>query len=82
MELKLMNMETKVKDIRDEIKAKLKSGDTVGAKRLAAKQVKITENMKKLEGAMIIMEEQELIMENTLKLKDVMSPIIAPNYFS
>ena len=79
MELRLMNMETEVNDIRNEIKAKLKSGDKAGAKRLATKQVQITENMKQLEGCMAMMEEQKMMLDNTLQMRDVMSAIKSAN---
>jgi hypothetical protein len=75
IELCLENMENSVNNIKNEIKVKLKNKDTEGAKRLAVKQVKITEQIQRLEGVLAMMEEKKMMLENTTAMKDVMSII-------
>ena len=74
-ELRLTKMETKANDIDDEIKEKLKIGDREEAKRLAMKKIKYTEQMRLIEGAMAMMEEQKLMLENTSAMKNLMNEI-------
>ena len=68
-------MENSINNIKNEIKEKLKNKDTEGAKRFAVKQVKITEQMQRLEGVLAMMEEKKMMLENTTAMKDVMSII-------
>ena len=74
-ELRLQNLETKTNALQEEAKAKLKAGDKAGAKRVLAKKKKLVEQIKQIEGAMAMMEEQKLMLDNTLQMKDVMSAI-------
>ena len=74
-ELRLNNLETRTNALQDEAKAKLKAGDKAGAKRILAKKKKLVEQIKQIEGAMAMMEEQKLMLDNTLQMKDVMSAI-------
>ena len=74
-ELRLNNLETKTNALQEEAKAKLKAGDKAGAKRILAKKKKYVEQMKQIEGAMAMMEEQKMMLDNTLQMKDVMSAI-------
>ena len=74
-ELRLQNLETKTNALQEEAKAKLKAGDKNGAKRILAKKKKLVEQIKQVEGAMAMMEEQKLMLDNTLQMKDVMSAI-------
>ena len=78
-ELRLNNLETRTNALQDEAKAKLKAGDKAGAKRILAKKKKLVEQMKQIEGAMAMMEEQKMMLDNTLQMKDVMSAIQAGN---
>ena len=78
-ELRLQNMEDRVQIIENEMMDKLKNGDKAGAKRLAIKKVKLVENMKQIEGNIVMMEEQKMMLDNTLAMKDVMSTIKAGN---
>ena len=78
-ELRLQNMENRVQIIENEMMDKLKNGDKAGAKRLAIKKVKLVENMKQIEGNIVMMEEQKMMLDNTLAMKDVMSAIKAGN---
>ena len=78
-ELRLNNLETKTNALQDEAKEKLKAGDKAGAKRLLAKKKKYVEQIKTLEGAMEMMEEQKMMLQNTAQMKDVMQAIINAN---
>ena len=74
-ELRLNNLETRINALTDDAKKKLKAGDKNGAKRDLAKKKKLVEQMKQVEGAMAMMEEQKLMLDNTMQMKDVMSAI-------
>ena len=74
-ELRINNLETRTNALQEEAKAKLKAGDKSGAKRALAKKKKYVEQIKQVEGAMAMMEEQKLMLDNTLQMKDVMSAI-------
>ena len=78
-ELKLNNLETKTNALQDEAKAKLRAGDKNGAKRILAKKKKYVEQMKTIEGAISMMEEQKMMLDSTLQMKDVMSAIKTGN---
>ena len=74
-ELKIKNIETKTNAMQNEAKAKLKAGDKAGAKRILAKKKKYVEQIKQLEGAMAMMEEQKLMLENASHTKDIVDVI-------
>ena len=74
-ELRLNNIETRTNAMQEEAKQKLKAGDKSGAKRILAKKKKLVEQMKQIEGAIAMMEEQKMMLDNTLQMKDVMSAI-------
>ena len=74
-ELKIKNIETKTNALQNEAKAKLKAGDKAGAKRILAKKKKYVEQIKQLEGAMAMMEEQKFMLENASHTKDVVNAI-------
>ena len=74
-ELKIKNIETKTNAMQNEAKAKLKAGDKAGAKRILAKKKKYVEQIKQLEGAMAMMEEQKFMLENASHTKDVVNAI-------
>ena len=78
-ELRLNNLETRTNALQDEAKAKLKQGDKAGAKRILGKKKKMVEQIKQYEGAMAMMEEQKMMLDNTLQMKDVMSAIKTGN---
>ena len=78
-ELRLSNLETRTNALQDEAKAKLKSGDRSGAKRLLAKRKKLVEQIKQVEGAISMMEEQQLMLQNTTQMKDIMETINKAN---
>ena len=74
-ELKIENIETKTNAMQNEAKAKLKAGDKAGAKRILAKKKKYVEQIKQLEGAMAMMEEQKFMLENAPTTKDIVDAI-------
>ena len=74
-ELKLNNLETKTNALQDEAKAKLRAGDKAGAKRVLAKKKKYVEQMKTIEGAIAMMEEQKFMLTNVNQTKDVVNAI-------
>ena len=74
-ELKIENIETKTNAMQNEAKAKLKAGDKAGAKRILAKKKKYVEQIKQLEGAMAMMEEQKFMLENASTTKDIVDAI-------
>ena len=74
-ELKIKNIEKKTGAMQNEAKAKLKAGDKAGAKRILAKKKKYVEQIKQLEGAMAMMEEQKFMLENVSHTKDVVNAI-------
>ena len=78
-ELRINNLETRTNALQEEAKAKLKAGDKAGAKRILAKKKKLVEQIKQIEGAMAMMEEQKMMLDNTLQMKDVMSAIKTGN---
>ena len=76
-ELRISNIETKTNALQEEAKAKLKQGDKAGAKRILAKKKKYVDQIKQIEGAMAIMEEQKMMLESALSTKDMMNAIKA-----
>ena len=74
-ELRLENIEKKTNALQEEAKAKLKAGDKPGAKRILAKKKKYVEQMKQIEGAMAMMEEQKFMLSNVNQTKDVVNAI-------
>ena len=76
-ELRIKNIEVKTSALQDEAKAKLKQGDKAGAKRILAKKKKYVDQIKQLEGAMAMMEEQKFMLENTGQMKEMMDAIKA-----
>ena len=73
--MKIKNIEIKTNALQNEAKAKLKAGDKGGAKRILAKKKKYVEQIKQLEGAMAMMEEQKFMLENVSHTKDVVNAI-------
>ena len=59
-EQKLENLEIESQNLENEAKEKIKLGDKAGAKRLLIKQEKIIDQMKQIEGALSMIEEQKL----------------------
>ena len=74
-ELKITNLETKTTALQNEAKQKLKAGDKTGAARLLAKKKKYVEQIKQLEGAVAMMEEQKMMLDTSLQMKGVIDTI-------
>jgi len=68
-------MELRIDEINNLAKEKLKNGDNVGAENLIIKRLKITENIKMMEGNISMLEEQKFMLDNACQMKDVMSAI-------
>ena len=76
-ELRINNLETRTNALQEEAKAKLKAGDKAGAKRILAKKKKYVDQIKQIEGAMAMMEEQKMMLESAISTKDMMNAIKA-----
>ena len=74
-EIKLNDLEARNNALEDEAREKLKTGDKAGAKRILLKQEKLIDQMKQIEGAMAMMEEQKMMLDCTSQMRDVMSAI-------
>ena len=74
-ETKINDMELRIDEINNLAKEKLKNGDNVGAENLIIKRLKITENIKMMEGNISMLEEQKFMLDNACQMKDVMSAI-------
>ena len=74
-EIKLNDLEARTNALEDEAREKLKTGDKAGAKRILLKQEKLIDQMKQIEGAMAMMEEQKMMLDCTSQMRDVMSAI-------
>ena len=78
-EIKLNDLEARSNALEDEAREKLKTGDKAAAKRILLKQEKLIEQMKQIEGAMAMMEEQIMMLDCTSQMRDVMSAIKCAN---
>ena len=76
-EQKLENLEIESQNLENEAKEKIKLGDKEGAKRLLIKQEKIIDQLKQIEGALSMIEEQKFMLENNMAMKDALSNIRA-----
>ena len=75
MELLINNLETRQKNLQEEAKQKLRAGDKNGAKRILAKKKKLVDQMKNYEGALMMMEEQKGMLENSSATKGMIDAI-------
>lgn len=73
--MKVKNLETQINEIDNLAKEKLKNGDNIGAERLIMKRIKVIEQVKQLEGAKAMMEEQKMMLKSISQMKDVMNAI-------
>ena len=74
-DLKIQNIEKKIDALQAEAKAKMKAGDKGGAKKILVKKKRYVDQIKQLEGAMAMMEEQKFMLENASHTKDVVNAI-------
>ena len=78
-ELRLENIEKKTNALQDEAKTKVRAGDKAAAKRILAKKKKYVDQMKQIEGAIAMMEEQKFMLSNVSHTKGVMDAIRTGN---
>jgi len=75
IEEKIMHVETKKRTLADQAKIKLKAGDKNGARQALAKKKKYDEQIKQFDGAMMLMEEQKMMLENAELMKGIFDTI-------
>ena len=75
MELLINNLEVRQNAMQEEAKKKIKAGDKAGAKRILVKKKKIVEQIKQTEGALMMMEEQKGMLENSATTKGVIDAV-------
>ncbi len=79
LEEKIQFLETK-KNAQNEIaKQKLKAGDKNAAKQALAKKKKFDEQIKQYDGAIMMMEEQKMMLENAESLREVFQTVDTAN---
>merc|ERR1712096_211159 len=71
LEEKIKFIEAKKNGLNETAKAKLKSGDKNGARQALAKKKKYDENIKQYDGAIMMMEEQKMMLENAESMKSI-----------
>ena len=74
-DLKIQNIEKKIDALQAEAKAKMKAGDKGGAKKILVKKKRYVDQIKQLEGAMAMMEEQKFMLENAEQTRDIINTI-------
>ena len=74
-DLKIQNIEKKIDALQAEAKAKMKAGDKGGAKKILVKKKRYVDQIKQLEGAMAMMEEQKFMLENAEQNRDLINTI-------
>ena len=79
IEEKISFLEIKKKNNTEIAKEKLKAGDKSSAKQALAKKKKIDEQIKQYDGAILMMEEQKMMLENSASMKDVFTTVNAAN---
>jgi hypothetical protein len=75
LEEKIQFLETKKNNQNEVAKQKLKAGDKIGAKQALAKKKKFDEQIKQYDGAIMLMEEQKMMLENAASLKGVFDTV-------
>ena len=79
IELKIKNMEAKTNALQNEAKSRLRAGDKNGAKRCLAKKKKYVDQIKQLEGALTMMEEQKMMLESADSMRNIVTTIKQTN---
>ena len=79
LELKIHYYEKQAQKLTNEAKAKLKAGDKAGAKKLLTKTIRFVEQIKQLEGAQNMMEEQRMMLENQDSMKKIFETVSSTN---
>ena len=79
LELKIDHYDKQAQNLTNEAKAKLKAGDMAGAKKLLTKTIRFVEQIKQLEGAQNMMEEQKMMLENQYSMKKIFETVSSTN---
>lgn len=79
LEEKIAFLEAKKNGQLEIAKEKMKKGDKTGAKQALAKKGKFNEQIKQYDGAIMMMEEQKMMLENSVSLSDVLKTIDGAN---
>ncbi len=76
---KIKFLEIKKNNQTDVAKQKLKAGDKNAAKQALAKKKKFDEQIKQYDGAVMMMEEQKMMLENAESLREVFQTVDQAN---
>ena len=79
LELKIHHYDKQAQKLTNEAKAKLKAGDMAGAKKLLTKTIRFVEQIKQLEGAKNMMEEQKMMLEKQYSMKKIFETVSSTN---
>ena len=79
LELKIDHYDKQAQNLTNEAKAKLKAGDKAGAKKLLTKKKRFVEQIKQLEGAQNMMEEQKMMLERQYSMKKIFETVSSTN---
>ncbi len=79
LEEKIRHIETKKNGLNEQAKTKLKSGDKNGARQALAKKKKYDEQIKQFDGAIMMMEEQKMMLENADSMKAIFESVKKAN---
>ena len=79
LELKIHHYDKQAQKLTNEAKAKLKAGDMAGAKKLLTKTIRFVEQIKQLEGAKNMMEEQKMMLEKQYSMKKIFETVLSTN---
>ena len=79
LELKIHHYDKQAQKLTNEAKAKLKAGDMAGAKKLLIKTIRFVEQIKQLEGAQNMMEEQRMMLETQDSMKTIFETVSSTN---
>jgi len=79
MEEKIQFLENKKNAETERAKQRLKSGDKNGAKQALSKKKKYDEQIKQYDGAIMMMQEQQMMLESMETLRDVFATVNLAN---
>jgi len=79
MEEKIRFIETRKKNLNEQAKIKLKAGDKNAARQALAKKKKYDEQIKQFDGAIMLMEEQKMMLEGAESMRAILESIKKAN---
>jgi phage shock protein A len=79
LEEKIIYIETKKNNLNEQAKTKLKSGDKNGARQALAKKKKLDEQIKQFDGAIMLLEENKMMLENAESMKSIFETVKKAN---